>query len=85
MHISFTLDGPRGAKYRVLASQMGRDTGGGVLWEVQHYRTARGVSKWVTVASGKENSNDVASRLLAGWLTSPMPVTIINPQDMSEE
>ena len=73
--ITIILDGKRGAKYRLISSQMGQDVGGGILWRLQKQITSKrsGVS-WSDVASTREETNDPGSRILAGWLTTRMPL-----------
>ena len=73
--VTFTLDGPRNAKYRLVVGQMGNDVGGGVLWQLQQQRTTKAKgTHWADVASSREDTNDMGSRVLAGWLLTPMPL-----------
>lgn len=73
MRISFILNGQRGAQYQISVSQIGHDVGGGLLWEIQQLRTTRGLDKKVVIASNRQDSGDTVSRILAGWLETPMP------------
>lgn len=68
------LDGKRGKKYRLCISQQHPNDGGGILYRLQEQRTSAktGVS-WHDVASTLEPSGDMAARVIAGWLTTPMP------------
>lgn len=74
--VTFILDGPRGAKYRLIAEQLGADVGGGIFWHIQKQGVEKNGQRnftWVDVAGAREDTNCPASRILAGWLTSPMP------------
>jgi hypothetical protein len=75
--VTIILDGPRGAKYRLCASQLhkARDGADGVHWRLQKQISSKrsGVS-WSDVANASEETNDPGSRILAGWLLTPMPL-----------
>ena len=78
--VTLTLEGPRGKRYRLCISQVHANDGGGVHYRLQEQRTSKklGVS-WHDVASAQEESNDMTSRVIAGWLTTRMPT-----RDLSE-
>lgn len=73
MQVSFVLEGSRGKKFRIATSQMGKDLGGGVYFELQEWVERKSGHGWVSRASACEESGTPAMRILANWLTHPMP------------
>jgi hypothetical protein len=79
--VTLILEGARGKKYRLALSQNDRDLGGGVVYRLQEQRTSKRLgTSWHDVAGCIEPTNDPGSRILADWLTTPIPVRgEINP------
>lgn len=72
--VTLILDGARGKKYRLCVSQNDRNLGGGVVYRLQEQRNSKRLgTSWHDVAGCIEPTGDPGSRIIAGWLTTPMP------------